>query len=442
MRPCVEAGLILLLCTAGAALPAEHPVDQLKPGHWLEVPNSQMKSVAFKWPKGIRYSINNIGVRGVIALWSGGAYDTKRDRLVLWGGGHKGYAGNELYAFDVKTLKWERINDPTLKVNEKTKDRGRYVDGLPRSSHTYNYVQYVPAIDRFCSFGTAGGYPTGNEGTGITWAFDFDKKTWEERGKAGARGIGAYSAVDPVTGHVFVRGNYPATRLAEWDPKTNTWTDRTGRINNRTDYYKTAAIDPIGRRFFGIGRGQVYLYEFGKPGRIKQQVIKTKGPQDVVKKGCPGLAYDPVVDKIVGWTSGPSLWTLDLETLTWAEVKPAATNKVTPSKPVGNGTYGRFRYIPSKNAYIVVNSWDTNVFVYRLSDLKTADVPKRFKEALKSKDAALNKWAMKQVVRFGRALEFLKGMLSPEDRKRMDEFRRKFEEDRMRDGERHRNGWR
>ena len=161
-----------------------------------------------------------------------------------------------------------------------------------------------------------------------------------------------------------------------------------------------------------------------------------------MKKGCPGLAYDPVVDKIVGWTSGPSLWTLDLETLTWAEVKPAATNKVTPSKPVGNGTYGRFRYIPSKNAYIVVNSWDTNVFVYRLSDLKTADVPKRFKEALKSKDAALNKWAMKQVVRFGRALEFLKGMLSPEDRKRMDEFRRKFEEDRMRDGERHRNGWR
>jgi len=422
----------VLVLAASYATAAEHPIDTLKPKHWLEVPNSQMKKVAFKWPRGIRYSINSIGVKGVMSLWSGGAYDTKRDRLIIWGGGHKGYAGNEIYAFDVNALKWERINDPSLKVNERPTKRGRYVDGLPRSCHTYNYVQYVLAIDRFCSFGTAGGYPSGNDGTSVTWQFDFETKKWKDQGPAGARGIGAYSAVDPVTGRVFVRGNYPATRLAEWDPKTNKWTDRTGRVNNRTDYYKTAAIDPIGRRFFGVGRGGVYVYDFGKPGRVTQQVITTKGPQDVVKSACPGLAYDPMIDKLVGWTSGPSLWTLDLETLTWAEVKPAATNTVTPSKPCGTGTYGRFRYVPSKNVYILVNSWDTNVFVYRLSDRGAVKVPKRFAEALKSNNFALVKWAAEQI----------EGMLSPEDRKRMDEFRRKVEEDRMRDGERHSNEWR
>jgi len=399
MTRIVLAGVLVL--AASYATAAEHPADKLKVGHWLEVPGSQMKTVAFKWPKGVRYSINNIGVRGVMSLWSGGAYDTKRDRLIIWGGGHKGYAGNELYAFNVNILEWERLTDPSLKVNDKPHKPGRYVDGLPRSCHTYNYVQYVPAIDRFCSFGTAGGYPSGNDNTSVTWQFDFDTKKWEDKSTALARGIGAYSAVDPVSGHVFVRGNYPATRLAEWDPQTDKWTDRTGRVNNRTDYYKTAAVDPIGRRFFGIGRGGVYVYDFGKPGRVTQQVITTKGPQDVVKKGCPGLAYDPVLDKIVGWTSGPSLWTLDLETLTWAEVKPAATNTVTPSKPCGTGTYGRFRYMPSGNAYIVVNSWDTNVFVYRLSDLKTAEVPKRFKAAMKSNDAALVKWVSGRIKMHG-----------------------------------------
>ena len=399
----MRTGAILItgLLIASVATAADHPIDTLKAGHWLELPDTKLKSVAFKWPKGIRYSINSIGVRGVISLWSGGAYDIKRDRLIIWGGGHKGYAGNEIYAFDVNALKWERVTDPSLKVNDRPTKPGRYVDGLPRSCHTYNYIQYVPAIDRFCSFGTAGGYPTGNDGTGVTWTFDFETKKWKDKGAAGARGIGAYSAVDPVSGRVFVRGNYPATRFAEWDPKTNKWTDRTGRVNNRTDYYKTAAIDPVGRRFFGIGRGQVYMYEFGKPGKVKQQVITTKGPQDIVKSACPGLAYDPVIDKLVGWGSGSDLFTLDLTALTWAKVEPAAANKVTPSKRCGTGTYGRFRYVPSKNVYVLVNSWDTNVFVYRLSDQGKTKMPKRLKKALKSKDAALAKWAAGRITMHG-----------------------------------------
>jgi hypothetical protein len=38
-----------------------------------------------------------------MAAWGGGAHDTKRDRLIVWGGGHGDYGGNELYAFDVNT---------------------------------------------------------------------------------------------------------------------------------------------------------------------------------------------------------------------------------------------------------------------------------------------------------------------------------------------------
>jgi hypothetical protein len=46
---------------------------------------------------------------------------------------------------------------------------------------------------------------------------------------------------------------------------------------------------------------------------------------------------------------------------------PAPTNTITPTAPNQNGTYGRFRYVPSKNVFIVVNSVDENVYFYKFT---------------------------------------------------------------------------
>jgi len=51
----------------------------------------------------------------------------------------------------------------------------------------------------------------------------------------------------------------------------------------------------------------------------------------------------------------------------WTKVTPAVGNTVTPTGSAANGTYGRFRYVPSKDVFILVNSVDENVFVYRLN---------------------------------------------------------------------------
>ncbi|MCF6264732.1 MAG: hypothetical protein L3J24_14255, partial [Xanthomonadales bacterium] len=42
-------------------------------------------------------------------------------------------------------------------------------------------------------------------------------------------------------------------------------------------------------------------------------------------------------------------------------------NSVSPSARQSFGTYGRFRYIPSKNAFVLVNHTNTNVFFYKLT---------------------------------------------------------------------------
>ena len=127
--------------------------------------------------------------------WSGGAYDTKRDRLIVWGGGHSGYAGNEVYIFDINTLQWQRLIEPSTQVSP---DTLYYPDGLPTSRHTYDYIEYLPTMDRFCSAGVVGAY-----GSGVTSgpAFDclnFDTLQWEKYPDVPNRafGIGAISAVD------------------------------------------------------------------------------------------------------------------------------------------------------------------------------------------------------------------------------------------------------
>jgi hypothetical protein len=393
----------VLAATVCAAEPARNAVDDLKPGEWLEVPDSHLDKIGFQWPKGITCTENGVGVTGVISCWSSGAYDTKRNRLIVWGGGHSAYAGNEIYVFDVNKLAWARASDPSLKTDSegKLEKEGKYEDETPRSSHSYNYIQYVPAIDRFCVISTAAHWPSGQSARNFTWAFDFEAKKWERKADTPAWGIGTYSDVDPVTGHVFARGGN-SQALAEWDPVKNVWTTRAGNLSNGTDYAKTGAIDPIGRRFIGIGGREIYKYEIGREvNKVTQDVITTQGPQDAVNASDPGLVYDPVVDKLVAWVGGTDVYTLDLVTLTWEKVAAAASNQVVPSKPCPNGTYGRWRYIPSKNAYIVVNDVKQNVYVYRLTDLGKQPVPKRLAEAAKSADPALAAWAAEQVKRFG-----------------------------------------
>lgn len=117
------------------------------------------------------------GCGAVIRAWGSAVADTKRNRLILWGGGHNDYYGNELYALELgKTpVRMVRLNEPTRPGN------GIYgcqctspVTGAcnipeippppatgpkaPNSRHTYNQIEYLPEADAMFAFGgfTAG----------------------------------------------------------------------------------------------------------------------------------------------------------------------------------------------------------------------------------------------------------------------------------------------
>lgn len=362
--PALALGAVVLLVVGSARA---NPVDDLKPGEWYEVPSSHMRAVDPCPGHDCSYS-GAEGQAAVIDDWSGGAYDTKRDRLLVWGGGHAGYGGNELYAFDLGTLTWSRLTNPS---DPPGVDVPYAPDGNPTSRHTYDYLQYVPAIDSLCSFGGAGFYSSGQTQTGHTDCYDFEAGRWRQHPDRAFLGtnIGAFSAVDPTSGHAWAHGCGGYSSLAELDPVADAWLSHGGMWTETVypQYNLTAAIDPVGRVLVAVGGGQAFTWDLSKPGDVAGAVLSTSGDPSIVHAPSPGFAYDPAIHAFVGWSGGSDVFTLDPTTWTWTRVAPSPTNVVTPTAAQQWGTFGRFRYSATRNVFVVVSSVDQDVYVYKLS---------------------------------------------------------------------------
>ena len=76
----------------------------------------------------------------------------------------------------------------------------------------------------------------------------------------------------------------------------------------------------------------------------------------------PGLAYDPVNDRIVAWNGGDTVYSLNLDNNVWTPI----TYSGGPTA-MDNGTYKRWSYSPSLNAFVSYNSVDSDGYVLLLT---------------------------------------------------------------------------
>lgn len=350
-------------------------LDDLQPGHWLEIIGSELENhdpeddpaanpnYPFDAPwRGFE------GQPGVINDWSSATMDTLRDRLALWGGGHSGYAGNEVYVFDMPTLTWERITNPAVDVS--VNETWYYNDGTPRARESYNYLEYIPPLDRMITFGGGNLYPgAGARDTTTELAsFNFDTLTWDYS-------LGAHSGVpwrayatmvvyDNVTGLVWMK--QPGyNNMHRWDPVANVWTSMPATQHDAIEYHN-AVIDERNRYFLWTGRtGALVAYDLDNP-TVRPTARATGGDVDIESVDYPGLAWDPVSERIIGWLDGGDVHVLDTDTWIWTRIAPAPTNTVIPTPRNFNGTNGRWRYVPSRDAFVLVNRVEDNVFFYKL----------------------------------------------------------------------------
>lgn len=337
-------------------------IDGIPAGHWYAIPDSRLDQQRDVFPPVPTPQGNP---RNVLAAWSGAAYDSKRERILFQGGGHGDYAGNEVYAFDLNTLRWSRIWGPSEMIPSKEASEGRaaYPDGNPAAVHSYDGLNYLPDLDKLWRGGGSLWSGSGG-GTRASWFLDLSTLRWQRLADSQVLGVSVASEYDPVTGHVFAFSDRQT--LGEYNPRTNTWTNR-GEIFHGEE--QVAAIDPGRRLFVRVGNGDLSHFNINT-GRITL-AERTRGPQNVVTARGPGFVFDTVIRKFVGWAGGTSVYVLDPAKWNWAEVAAAATNTVAPPTIFGADVgkilvMSKFLYVPAKNIYVLVQTVDTNVYVYKL----------------------------------------------------------------------------
>jgi hypothetical protein len=205
----LRGGGIALVVAAGVAGAAGlafagTPYDDLQPGHWRVISKNTIDQVQPCPTNDCSYSAVE-GVSGVIEDWCGGALASRWGRLgglVVWGGGHNGYFGSEVYVFDLDTQLWVRASEPydngTGSVAPDCSSQGIYPDGSACAAHTYDRVDYQPTTNRFFILSATDDPVCGGCDDGYVHAFDLDDRAWSLGPEVPNRGplTGALSAYD------------------------------------------------------------------------------------------------------------------------------------------------------------------------------------------------------------------------------------------------------
>jgi hypothetical protein len=350
---------------------------------WYQIPNTTLRTVCavnngFPQVAGIE------GCDGITNDWNGGAFDTKRNRLVIWGGGHNGYYGNELYALDLNNLTMNRLTDPGLPTAAGSSTcLESLVNGTqPNSRHTYNGLSYIPFQDKFFvhggSLAKATSGCTGGEVSRAAWTFDFASMTWTNQNPTNTNLIatfeGHFCDYDPNSSKVFC---HDGAYLYSYDPIGNSWTRQTASSGG-VDYHMTGVIDPVRKVMWAFGGGQQWKWDISTGSAGARQSVATTGGSNVISSTYPGIAYDPVQDRIVSWVDGNTVYILNPDTGVWSTQTYTGGPTATP-----NGTHGRFRYAPALNVFVVCTDVDVNCNTLRLtSGSGTPPPPSSFDFAL------------------------------------------------------------
>lgn len=324
---------------------------------WHELPNTQL---APHCPE--RADVQgNSGCQSVISAWNSGVADTRRQRLVLWGGGHSDYFGNELYSLDLLKGTMDRLTDPSPTTNV-TSCPEAYVDGSPSARHTYNGLAYDSARDAMYTFG--GSKSNCGFMTNAVWKLSLESLRWERlepKNSELPQGAPGYmTSFDSRTGMVYV---FDTANFFRYDPGRNEFKKLSQQAG--VDYHLNGTIDE-GLNIFVMFGGTGQLWAIDLTGRSKFKVEdwsrRATGCEKLMHAPYPGLAYDGPEHSIVGWVGGDSV-------ILFHGDRVACEERAYPGGPgpaMGTGSNGRFRYFPSLRVFALVNGWKQNAFLLRL----------------------------------------------------------------------------
>ncbi len=342
-------------------------------GSWARV---NLNSFSNVWtPADLRplYRTSNPTPAKIIQSWSSFTWDSNRAKLMLYGGGHANYRGNDVYAWNATTRLWERAALPSQMVQDAM---GHWVaidgvDKAPASAHTYDNTVFFPVLDRMVVLGGAadsnGGHFMAANGNGTSrktgpYLFDpsrangnqvggstgshvmrvapypevvggsmwVNREAWLNAGPTSAPPNESFvngctgTAIEGGQDVLYVRTahrvyRYRVNNLAQ--PAADTW-QLVGRYVGGSGSQATCAYDPQRRALVAAGRNSnpFHYWDMNRAGSSNPEVYFT--PVDVDGQFYPLLAasaidvrycaidYDPRRDEHLLWCGDRRVWRL------------------------------------------------------------------------------------------------------------------------------------
>jgi hypothetical protein len=278
--------------------------------------------------------------------WGSATFDSARGRILYWGGGHCGYEGSDVDAYDVATNTWipepHPPSYPERLWNHGVRLAGVTFDGEPWTDHGRKIYAYDPVRDRMIMARpirlTSGyepdwlrSYPARTNAAPdalvsqpssyvkyVTWTYDLSARRWAILGPAPA---GLDTLVTTPHGVMGVNVNWPA-RLTDagyqlpWSP-----------LQTPEDNAIFLLRDSTWERLSGSGPSPQNLYEM------------------------TGLAFDTRRDELILHGAGPGrdeLWTFSMKTRRWENRRPRVASGAAPPACTREAVY-----LPEQDVFLI-----------------------------------------------------------------------------------------
>lgn len=350
-------------------------VTAMPAGTWLELPAKNRISDVY--PSGNGHPAWGVlGPMGVVRAWGGGAVGD--GKLFVWGGGHHDYGGNEMYAFDLATMTWSRLTDPSRYTADcSSGTMCSTVDGTPTSVHSYDGMEWLPKAGRLW----VGGGSAYQVGWGTPQAFLFDPRTRRWERTENVWGDWLQSDYDPVTESLVVSGSQVGL-LALHDGLTGRRRAQSGK--GRTFHDVAGALDFDRRVFVALDIEAPLAWPLppGALGRIPylqsnsyMRAARVEGGRRVAfhppRAHRSGIAYHPPGRRFAVWNGDPTVYFLDAGDWTWTEVAPPGGKGPSAYRDAARkqlrtaGIYGRWRWLPDYGVFLGYNDDEGRPWVFK-----------------------------------------------------------------------------
>ena len=391
-------------------------------GGWVKVSTANYSTA---WPTGST-SVQTTyptawGPGAIVYSWSSFAWDSNRAELLLWGGGHANYAGNEIYRWEADSGAWTRGSLPSKVI------ASNYVvdHAAPQSAHTYDNNMFLPVNDMFVSFGGPI-YNTGEEWRTLVNGVPTRAGPWMwDPTKADANKVGGTngSGYDPAT----LGGNMWINRQGQWTGNQGTYAPN-GATAYRNEGGKDVVyltMDSFNSQFPGlyryelgdvrnggldnwqrigvtansnIGQGvatidsthnlmirtalngnlsDLAVWNLANSNPANPNLNKDKAIHLVEFNGTPfvmtdkfAIEYDDANDRLVLWdgTAQGKVWSTQATYTvpgvldgTWIVTPLLSTTSAQPSGNFVTGVLGKFKYVSELDAFVALNEFSANL---------------------------------------------------------------------------------